>query len=112
VLFGRTFITRRFLPVFLASSLSVSAFAFAGEDGRKVKTKVTPIYPEMAKRMNISGAVRLEIVVGQNGSVKSVKALGGHPLLVDAAMNAVKQWKYESGDESTQVVEIRFTQAQ
>jgi periplasmic protein TonB len=59
--------------------------------------------------MNVSGAVKLELVVGTNGQVKSVKPLGGHPLLIDAAENAVKQWRYEPGVEETQVVEIRFT---
>jgi protein TonB len=58
--------------------------------------------------MNVSGAVKLELIVGANGQVKSVKPLGGHPLLIDAAQNAVKQWRYEPGSEGTEVVEIRF----
>ena len=41
--------------------------------------------------------------------MKTVKPLGGHPLLIDSAVAAVKQWKYEPGDEATEVVEFQFT---
>jgi len=95
-------------------TLAFFVFTFAalmhGDDatGRKVKLKVTPQYPELARRMNVTGAVRLEILVAANGQVKSVKPLGGHPLLIDAAENAVRQWRYEPGTEATEIVEIRF----
>lgn len=81
----------------------------ADDSARKIKSKINPQYPEMARRMNVSGSVKLELLVAANGQVKSVKPLGGHPLLIDAAQNAVKQWKYEPGAEATEVVEIRFT---
>ena len=100
---------RRSTALLFAVVLSFATLSFAGEDGsRKVTSKVTPSYPEVARRMNISGNVRLEVEVAPNGSVKNVKALGGHPLLIDAAINAVKQWKYEAGGESTIQVEIKF----
>ena len=79
------------------------------DDVRKIKLKVTPQYPELARRMNVSGAVKLELIVAANGQVKSVKPLGGHPLLIDAAQNAVKQWRYEPGTEATEIVEIHFS---
>jgi TonB family protein len=88
--------------------LGVAAFVH-GDESRKIKSKVSPQYPELARKMNVSGAVKLELVVGANGQVKSVRPLGGHPLLIDAAENAVKQWRYEPGVEETQIVEIRFT---
>jgi len=76
---------------------------------RKVKTRVSPDYPELARRSNIGGRVRLVVVVAPNGSVKSTKALGGHPLLIGAAQDAVKKWKFESaGEESSGVVEVEF----
>lgn len=76
---------------------------------RKVKTKVAPVYPEIARRMSISGVVKLVVVVSPNGSVKSTKVLGGHPLLINAAEDAVKKWKFESGpEESSGVVEFTF----
>lgn len=108
-------ITRRSMTALLLTSvLAFSLFSFATDAGgaRKLMSKVTPAYPEMARRMNIGGVVRLEVEVAANGSVKNVKALGGHPLLIDAAVNAVKQWKYEAGDDSTTVVEIKFNALQ
>ena len=44
---------------------------------RKPKTKVSPVYPELAKRMSITGTVRLSVVVSANGQVKNAKAIGG-----------------------------------
>jgi len=98
-----------------AAALMTVVFAFTllahGDDApRKIKSKVNPQYPELARKMNVSGSVRLELVVAANGQVKTVKPLGGHPLLIDAAQSAVKQWRYEPGTEATEVVEIRFTQ--
>jgi TonB family protein len=86
-----------------------NCFSF-GEDGdRKVRQRVSPQYPELAKRVNASGTVKLEIEVAPNGEVKAVKALGGHPLLIPAAEDAIRKWKYEPAKEtSTAVVEFRF----
>ena len=79
------------------------------ELSRKAKTKVLPIYPEVARRMSIAGTVRLAVVVAPNGTVKSTKPVGGHPLLVDAAMDAMKQWRFEAGPtESSGIVEFKF----
>ncbi len=89
----------------LAACISTSAFA---QSGRALKNKVTPNFPELAKRMNVSGAVKVEITVAPNGSVKTAKAIGGHPLLIDAAVSAAKQFKYEAGDETKEVVEFKF----
>ena len=76
---------------------------------RKVKTKVAPAYPELARRMSISGVVKVQVVVAQNGAVKSTKIVGGHPLLVNAATDAVKKWKFEpASEETTGVVEFKF----
>lgn len=81
-----------------------------GEDGdRKVRQRVSPQYPELARRINATGTVKLEVEVAPNGEVKAVKALGGHPLLIPAAEDAIRKWKYEPAKESTTtVVEFRF----
>jgi len=79
------------------------------ELARKAKTKVLPVYPEVARRMSIAGTVRLAVVVAPNGTVKSEKPVGGHPLLVNAAMDAMKQWRFEAGPtESSGIVEFKF----
>ncbi len=80
------------------------------DDSRKIRNKVSPIYPELAKKVNATGSVRLEIQIAPNGEVKSVKALGGHPLLIPAAEDAIRKWRYEPASETTTtVVEFRFS---
>lgn len=84
-------------------------YAQDAQISRKVKSRINPTYPELARKMSISGIVKVEVVVGPNGSVKSTKVLGGHPLLVDAAVDAVRKWKFETAsDETTGVVEFKF----
>jgi len=61
----------------------------------KLKYRVEPIYPEAAREYNIEGTVKLSAVIGTDGSVRSLVLQSGHPLLVAAALNAVKQWRYE-----------------
>jgi TonB family protein len=79
------------------------------EISRKVKNKVSPAYPDLARRMSISGVVKVQVVVAPNGSVKSTKVVGGHPLLVNAAVEAVKKWRFEAASEETiGVVEFKF----
>jgi TonB family protein len=76
---------------------------------RKVKSKVAPIYPDLAKRMNITGVVKVQITVAANGSVKEAKVMGGHPVLANAALEAVKKWRFDVGPEgSTGIVEFHF----
>lgn len=76
---------------------------------RKVATRVTPVYPELAKKMHIHGAVRVEAIVRPNGSVKSTRVLGGNPVLVDAALDAVGKWKFEPAQaETTEIVQLAF----
>jgi len=77
---------------------------------RKVITRVTPQYPGMARSMSIRGSVKLEAVVAPNGTVKSVEVKGGHPLLAQAAQNAIHEWKFEPAPRETrEAIEIKFT---
>jgi TonB family protein len=97
----------------LASILGTHALAQssgAEEGKRKIKTKVAPTYPELAKRMNVVGKVKIEVIIAPDGRVKSTRALGGHPLLVQACVDAVKEWKFTAApEETTQVAECEFT---
>ena len=96
--------------VALSTSLLTAQSAPASANSeRKVASRVAPSYPELAKKMHIHGAVRVEAVVRPNGSVKSTRILGGNPVLVDAALDAVGKWKFESGkSETTEVVQLVF----
>jgi len=59
--------------------------------------------------MNLHGTVRLKIWINPDGTVRRLEYVGGHPLLAESALKAVKGWKYEpSSRESTTVVELKF----
>jgi TonB family protein len=89
----------------------VSAQTVNDEGKRKVKSKSAPVYPELARRMNIVGKVKVEVVIAPDGRVRNTRAIGGHPVLVQACMDAVKEWKYEpASEESTQIIEFDFKQ--
>jgi TonB family protein len=67
------------------------------------------MYPELARKMNLSGVVKLEVVVAPSGVVKETKVIGGNPILVNAAMDAVKKWRFEAAsEESTGIIEFKF----
>jgi|SRR5579862_2420370 len=99
------------LLCFAAAWFAVFPTRMLGQDelSRKVTTRVTPAYPELAKKLNLRGTVKLLVVVSPGGNVKDSKVIGGNPILVNAAMDAVKRWKFEPGvEESTGTVEFKF----
>lgn len=76
---------------------------------RKARTKVVPEYPALARQMNVTGKVKIEATVSPDGRVTNTKVVGGSPLLVNAALDAVKRWHYEPGPrETTELVEFEF----
>ena len=56
--------------------------------------KVQPAYPPVAETARIQGTVVLEAVIGKDGTILSLRVSGGHPLLIQSAIEAVSQWKY------------------
>jgi protein TonB len=56
--------------------------------------RVEPTYPPLAKAARVNGSVVVEVTVDEAGNVISARALSGHPLLKDAAVNAAKGWKF------------------
>ena len=97
----------------LAPILTSAQQSDQSESTRKVLNKVTPRYPELARTMSLKGLVKVEAVVAPNGAVKSVDPKGGHPVLVQAAQNAIRQWKYApSSHETRETIEIQFNPPQ
>jgi TonB family protein len=96
--------------VFVALTVLLSIPAQGENDlTRKVKTKVPPEYPVLARRMNIRGTVKVLVVVDANGNVRNSRVVGGNPILVNSAVDAVKKWKFEpAAEETTGVLEFRF----
>jgi TonB family protein len=77
--------------------------------GRKVITRIEPEYPETLKHLYIGGVVRIQAVVSPNGTVESTRLLGGNPILGQAAMKAVKQWKYSNANSQEELeVKVEF----
>ncbi|MGO9124800.1 MAG: energy transducer TonB [Terriglobales bacterium] len=74
-----------------------------------MKTRVPPVYPDLARRMSIRGKVKVMVVVSPNGTTKDTKVVGGNPVLVNAALEAVRKWKFEPAQaESTETLEFNF----
>lgn len=96
----------------LAVMVAAQTASAQEESARKVKSRVAPTYPELARKLNVSGVVKVQITIAANGAVKSAKALGGHPLLIEPAVDAAKRWKYEPAkDETTTIVQFNFNPA-
>ena len=88
---------------FLIVVFGMCALATFGQEGRKKLSSPAPFYPDMARKMQLSGVVKLEVVVGADGEIKESKVLGGHPILAEAALKAVRDWKYERGGTETKL---------
>ena len=102
----------RLATIALAAGLGVLALQAqeaTGEIARRTKSRVQPVYPDLARKMNLAGTVKVEVVVAPNGSVKDAKVVGGHPVLANAALEAVKKWRFEpAAMESSGVVDFKF----
>jgi periplasmic protein TonB len=61
----------------------------------KLVNRVQPMYPPLARQTRISGTVKLHAIIGKDGTVQSLQVESGHPLLVQAALDAVRQWRYQ-----------------
>ena len=61
----------------------------------KLINKVQPVYPPLARQTRISGTVKLHAIIGKSGNVEQLQVVSGHPLLVQSALDAVKQWRYQ-----------------
>jgi len=106
--------TRHFLVMLFSFSCCLAPAATAQnqqtsiDSGRKILRKMTPTYPELARKMNLGGTVKVIAVVAADGDVKSVEPKGGSPILLRAAEDAVSKWKFASGGESRETIEVRF----
>lgn len=95
--------------VHLALVVFLAAFAVtARADERAIKTRVPPVYPELAKRMKIGGVINVQATVDAEGKVTDAKAMNGNHLLAGAAEDAVRKWKFAAGD-GTAVVNVEIT---
>jgi len=111
-------VSRRNVTVLLSMltlALTLSAIhvgaqqAQSDEIVRRAKSKVQPEYPALAKKMNIAGTVKIEVVVSPNGTVKDARVIGGHPVLATAALDAARKWRFEPATvETSGIIDFKF----
>ncbi len=75
----------------------------------KLIHQVKPLYPRPAKDARIQGTVNLQAVIGRDGRIRELRVMNGHPLLVNAALEAVRQWEYQPTTLNGQPVEVITT---
>jgi protein TonB len=68
--------------------------------------RVQPLYPPLAKQARIQGQVVLRAVISRAGSIENLQVLSGHPMLVQSAIDAVKQWRYRPYSLNGEAVEV------
>jgi TonB family protein len=94
------------LPLLL---LAVGVAAQTDQQQRPVKNVVQPAVPDLAKRLNIKGTVRIEVTIATDGTVKRTRVLGGSPVLAVEAERAAQRTTFQSGpQETTQVMAFTF----
>jgi protein TonB len=71
--------------------------------------RVSPEYPKKARKQHVEGTVRLHAIIAKDGSVQNLEVLSGDPLLVDAALKAVRQWRYRPTQVNGSPVEVDTT---
>ena len=102
-----------------AGYLLIAAFVFcppfsigqpSEPDGsRKVLSRVMPVYPELARRTNVTGTVKLEAAIAPDGKVAATEVVGGNPILIQAAVEAIRKWRFEASAQQTkQRIEMKF----
>ena len=86
-----------------------------GVQAAKLIAQANPVYPALAKQARVAGTVRLTAIIGRDGTIRNLQVLSGHPLLTPAALEAVKQWRYQPtllNDEPVEVItqiDVNFT---
>lgn len=108
ILFQR--LPRRCFKAGAVALILILSVPVLGGTERAVRSRIAPVYPEMAKRLHIEGLVKVEATVDGSGKVVDVKTLSGNHLLATAAEEAVKRWKFATGDGEEKVsVDVTFS---
>ncbi|HEX4488900.1 MAG TPA: energy transducer TonB [Terriglobales bacterium] len=93
----------------MSAPICVHAADHPVDGKRKIVNQGPPLYPQIARTMSIAGVVKIEATVGNDGRPKLVEVKGGHPVLVQAAVNAVRNWRWEpSAHETKEPIEVTF----
>jgi protein TonB len=110
--------TKRTEPAAAIEQPSKQIRVSAGVQAARLIHKVIPQYPALARQARVSGVVELVGIVGVDGVIRQLRVISGHPLLVQAAVEAVRQWRYQPtllNNEPVEVVapiQVTFTLSQ
>jgi TonB family protein len=109
IMFAKRYIQALFAIVVLASgAIAQEPRQVSNEEATQHLTKrVEPQYPKMAEIAHIQGAVLMEITITESGGVTGLKAISGHPILIQSAMDAVTQWQFSPFLEEGRPVAVR-----
>ncbi len=93
----------------LLMGLSLAGLNLTAQENRKVISNPVPTYPATARRFRLSGVVKVQVVIAPDGHITDTKVIGGHPLLVNAVQETLRNWKYApASSETTALLEFRF----
>jgi protein TonB len=93
----------------LLTSAGIAQGQASSDSTRRIVHKLMPNYPELAKKMNLTGTVRVLATVAPDGTVRSVEAMGGSPVLIKATEDSLYKWKFASAAvETKEVIELHF----
>ena len=106
----------RLMAAFMAFSLGIlvlvtciSSAQEPSEASRKILSRVVPVYPELARTMQIHGTVRVNVVIAPDGKVKVTQVVGGNPVLIKAAVDAIEKWRWvPASHETKELIQLDF----
>jgi protein TonB len=76
---------------------------------RKLVSRAAPTYPELARKMQLAGTVKIKVVIATNGRLKAAEVMGGNPLFARAATDALDKWRWiPDPHETTELIELDF----
>jgi len=75
----------------------------------RIINRVQPVYPPLARQTRIQGTVKLHAIIAKDGTIQNLEVIAGHPLLVQAALDAVRQWRYQPTLLNGEPVEVDTT---
>jgi TonB family protein len=108
----RPFFAAAFVVLILGVIAFSPAFSLAQdqpEGKRAIVDRVVPLYPDLARKMQIHGTVRVVVVVAPSGKTKFTQVIGGNPLLAKAAVDAIEKWKWAPASQETkELIELNF----
>ena len=94
--------------LFLTIALAATSVSSSDDGGRQVVSRIEPVYPELARKMNLSGSVKVRVLVTREGDVRSAEPLGGSPVFIEAVLDAIEKWKFAPASKETTVV-LKFS---